>query len=67
MIVMRQDIGDPLLPHRLHGDAVGQAVLLVRAGLVEGESGLKGMIGLRDHDDVWVGGDLMNAAGGDAA
>ena len=36
MVIMGQDFGDALLPHRLHRNAIGQAVSLVRAGLVEG-------------------------------
>jgi hypothetical protein len=41
MIIMRQDFGDAFGSHRLHGNSVGQAVLLVRVGLVEDEPGLR--------------------------
>ncbi len=41
MPVMRQDAGDAFLPHCFHPYAVGEAVLLVRAGLVQREALMK--------------------------
>jgi hypothetical protein len=38
MMIKRQDFGDGFLTHGLHRDAVGQAVFLVRAGLVESKA-----------------------------
>jgi hypothetical protein len=38
VIVMREDFGDALLAHALHRDAIGEAVLLVRAGFVKSKA-----------------------------
>ena len=55
MFVMGQDFGDALLPHRLHRNAVGQAVFLVRAGFVEVQAGKECLAGLRVNRDGRIG------------
>ena len=67
MPVVRQDFGDALLPHRLHRNAVGQAVSLVGAGLVEGKTVKEGLMGLRADDDAGVGQNPFGIAGGSLA
>ena len=54
MIVMRQDFADAFGPHRLHRDAIRQAVTLVWAGFVEGETIQEGLMRLRADDDAGV-------------
>jgi hypothetical protein len=38
MIVTRQDVADALGAHRLHENAIGEAIALVEAGFVEGQA-----------------------------
>jgi hypothetical protein len=60
MPVVRQYLRDPLVPHRLHGDAVGQAIPLIGAGLVQGQSGEEGLVRLLPDEDVGVGLDAFD-------
>ena len=59
---MRENFRDRVLAHGLHRNAIRQAVRLVWPGLIEGETGLVRMIGLRDYDDMVIRRDLLNAA-----
>src|SRR5512135_2254147 len=52
--VARQYLGDPLRPHRRHRGAVGEAVILVRTGFVEGQGVQERVPGLGDDLDVGV-------------
>ena len=38
MVVVGEHFCNTLASHRLHGDAIGQAIFLVRAGFVKGQS-----------------------------
>src|SRR5438093_10439296 len=37
MMIVAQDVCQALAPHRLHGDTVGQAVLLIETGFVQSQ------------------------------
>ena len=52
MIIMSQNVGDALLPHGLHRNAVSQAVAFVQSGFVEEHAGEEGMARLRMYRDV---------------
>ena len=65
MMIMRQDFGDGFLTHGLHRDAVGQAVFLVRAGLVESKAVKERLMGLRSHDHERVRHGLFDGGGGE--
>src|SRR5437868_6194186 len=60
MIVMRQDFGDTLLTHHIHGYAVGQAVFLVGPGFVESKAGEECLAGLRVNGDGLIGMKITN-------
>ncbi len=64
MIIMRQNFGDAVLPHRLHRNAISQAISLVGACLVEAKTVKEGLMGLRAHDDARVGQNPLGIAGG---
>jgi hypothetical protein len=67
MPVMRENFGDAFLTHCLHRHAVGQAVFLVRAGLIQGKTILKPLPGLRQHGNRWIGKNAVRLQGGDSA
>src|SRR5262249_4478713 len=54
VVVVGEDFGDAPVAHRLHGDAIGQAVALVRALLVERQSGEEGSPRLRQGLPLWI-------------
>ncbi len=64
MIIMRQDFGDAVLPHRLHRNAISQAISLVGACLVEGKTVKEGLMRLRARNDARVGQNPLGIAGG---
>jgi hypothetical protein len=61
--VVRQDFRDSLVPHRSHRNAVGQAVALVGARLVEGEAFKEGLMGLRSDRDIGIAQDVIDEGG----
>ena len=54
VVVVSQNFGDRFLGHDQHGDAVGEAVFLVRAGFVERKTAQERLGRLRVHGDGWV-------------
>ncbi len=54
MTIVRQDLGDAFLSHRLHRNAVGQAVFLIGAGFVEAITSHKRLMGLWAHENAGV-------------
>jgi hypothetical protein len=50
MVIVRQDLGNALPPHRHHRNAVGEAVPLILAGFVEADAGKEGLAGLGEND-----------------
>ena len=57
---MRQDFTDAILPHRLHRNAVGQAVSLVGTSLVEGQAGKERLVRLRMNRDGRISMEIAN-------
>ena len=64
MIIMRQDFGDTLLPHDLHRNAVGQALTLIRTGLVQGQAVKERLASLRPHTNQRIGQGIFNRLDG---
>ena len=62
---MRWDFADAFCTHRLHRNAVGQAVFLIRPGFVEGQARKEGLPGLRQHENRRVGHHTVRLQGGD--
>jgi len=48
MHVIREDVGNPLHSHRVHGNAVGEAVAFIETGFIEFEAGKKRFLALGD-------------------
>ena len=65
MPVMGQNVGDTVLTHRLHRDAVGQAVSLIRASLEEAETVKKRLMGLPADHEFGVGDNIVHVGGGE--
>jgi hypothetical protein len=50
MLIVRQNLGKPMLAHGLHGDAIGHAVVLVQTRAVKVETGYERSSRLEDAD-----------------
>ena len=62
MAVTGEDLPNSLLPHDVHGDAVHQAVALIRAPFVQRQAGEERFVRLGDHVDAGVFEDLARQA-----
>jgi hypothetical protein len=60
MAVVREDLDEVVLPHDVHGNAVGEAVLLIGALFVECEARKEGFMGLGLHGNAGVGEDASH-------
>lgn len=60
MTVVREDLGDIVLSHGIHGNTVSEAVLLIGALFVECDAIKEGFMGLGLHGDTWVSEDASH-------
>ena len=67
VLVIGERFGQALPAHRLHGNAIDQAVPLVGPLAVKIEAGQKRSAALRDHPDNGVGENALYAGGGPTA
>jgi hypothetical protein len=55
MPVIGENLGQPFLAHRVHRNAINQAVAFVGAGPVELQAGAERLLALRKHPDGGIG------------
>jgi len=58
MMIVAQDVCQALAPHRLHGDTVGQAVLLIETGFLQSQRIKERGMTLGDDSDVRITQDI---------
>ena len=65
MAVVGEDFANSPASHRIHRNAVNKAIALVQSPLVEFQTCHKGVMGLRDHRDLFGIENLLYGGGSD--